>query len=349
MTLENLNEVMNVALENAREGITISNATHPDNPIIFCNQGFLTLTGYSREEVLHQDFSFFCSPLPAQPGLKQLRQALQQGQPAVAEIQSGRKNGAAFWSRVSITPVRDAAGVLRHFVWVHDDITTQKENEALRHALHQQQGAARLADAALEQERRLIGEELHDNINQLLATAKLYLSMSGSTLSAQTAIFNAKIYLDNAISEIRMLSARLVHQPVQSPHFGRQLQDLLDSLRPVVPFQIYLHNDISNESSLDENIRVLLYRIVQEQLHNIIKHAQASTVTVALKESASGIVLQVSDNGIGFDADQPQRGIGFSNMRSRLKPVNGRLVLHTSPGAGCRLVVRIPQVQEHFV
>jgi PAS domain S-box-containing protein len=342
MTLEDLQEVMAIALENVREGISISDATLPDNPLIYVNRGFLTLTGYSYEEVINRNCRFLHSHLPQLPGLNRLRSAIRNGEAVVVEIQNRRKDGSLFWNRLSVTPIFDNEGVLRHFVGIQEDITHQKDKEALSHSLQQQQLIAKVIREAQEEERRHMGEELHDNINQLLATAKLYLTMSGTTLSTQSAIAHAKTFLDSAIAEIRQLSTRMVNGLVQPPSFGEQLESLLESLRPVVPFDLKLHNSIGDQMKLSEDLRLLLYRIVQEQLNNVIKHAGAKTVTVVLKSTATGIMLQVADDGIGFNPEVHHSGIGFHNMRSRLKPLHGRLVLQTAPGEGCRLLVKIP-------
>lgn len=342
MTLENVQAIMSVALENVREGVSISDATQPDNPLIYVNRGFLQLTGYSHEEVINRNCRFLHSHLPQQPGLDRLRHAIRNGEAAVVEVQNRRKNGSLFWNRLSITPIFDAAGVLRHFIGIQEDITHQKDKEALSQSLQQQQTIARLIREAQEEERRHIGEELHDNINQLLATAKLYLTMSGTSLSPQSAIAHAKTFLGSAIEEIRQLSARMVHGRVQPPSFAEQLENLLESLRPVVPFALRLHNSVGDDVELSEELRQLLYRIVQEQLNNVIKHACAKSVTVALKATPTGIMLQVSDDGIGFDPGSQHTGIGLHNMRNRLKPLRGRLLLQTAPGEGCRLLVKLP-------
>jgi len=94
--------------------------------------------------------------------------------------------------------------------------------------------------------------------------------------------------------------------------------------------------------TLPQEIHVGVYRILQEQLNNVLKHAEASHVFVELKGSAEAIQLVVSDNGKGFAINGKKAGIGLMNMRTRAENLNGSFVLNSTPGAGCTLEVVIP-------
>ncbi len=342
MNLANLDKVMTIAMANAREGITISDANQPDNPLIYVNQGFLDMTGYGYDEVINRNCRFLHGHLRQQPGLDQLRTALHNGEHTLVEIQNFRKNGTQFWNRLSVTPVFDADGNLNYFIGIQEDITAQKEHEALTQALREQQLVTEVAREVQEQERRYIGAELHDNVNQLLATARLYLNIDVNNNGREAAVAKAKQYLDDAVQEIRRLSAKLVHQEPQSLPLGKQLEQLVASLRPVVPFRLQLGIRLDGVPEPDERHKMVFYRIVQEQLNNIIKYARAKTVEVMIQAVAGTLLLEIADDGVGFSPVGDYKGIGFANMRSRMQEVGGSLVIEASPGAGCRIKAIMP-------
>ena len=123
------------ALEEAFDGITISDARRPDNPLIYVNSGFERLTGYLRTEVLGLNCRFLQGPAVSQSELDKIRVALRDRTPCTVLLQNFRKDGSVFWNRLSITPVRDASGEVTHYIGVQSDVTEeQRTREALRNA-----------------------------------------------------------------------------------------------------------------------------------------------------------------------------------------------------------------------
>jgi signal transduction histidine kinase len=93
---------------------------------------------------------------------------------------------------------------------------------------------------------------------------------------------------------------------------------------------------------LDNDQQLTLYRITQEQVNNILKHAMAKTVCISLNEEDEEAVLIISDDGMGFDITGKKQGIGLSNMKSRAELLNGRFFISSEPGLGCMLKVTLP-------
>lgn len=130
------------ALECCHDGITIADARDPDTPLIYVNAGFERITGYLRDEALGRNCRFLQGDETGQPGAKALRYALENGQACVARLRNYRKDGSTFWNEVSLSPMRNAAGELTHFLGVQKDVSNAVYmEEALRK--HQQE----LADA----------------------------------------------------------------------------------------------------------------------------------------------------------------------------------------------------------
>ena len=133
------------ALEVASEGVTIADARRPDQPLIYANQGFERITGYSIADVMGMNCRFLQGPDTDPAAAAQIRAALAESRPCVVEILNYRKDGTPFWNRLSITPVRDGAGDVTHFIGVQSDVTERRLAEE----------ALRRSKEALEQDMRL--------------------------------------------------------------------------------------------------------------------------------------------------------------------------------------------------
>ena len=135
-------ELRDRALAATAEGVTIADARLPDNPLIYANAGFERLTGYAIEEVLGRNCRFLQGPETDRDTLERLRSAIRQKQACTVQLLNYRKDGTAFWNRLSITPVRDAAGEVTHFIGVQSDVTEQKLAEDALQAANQELKAA---------------------------------------------------------------------------------------------------------------------------------------------------------------------------------------------------------------
>ena len=101
-------------------------------------------------------------------------------------------------------------------------------------------------------------------------------------------------------------------------------------------------------NKLNARQQIALYRIVQEQMNNIIKHAEATSVELVLQEVENSICLDILDNGKGFDMEMKRAGIGLSNMQSRAELLNGKLKIRSEPERGCSLNVMLPMETENL-
>jgi phosphoserine phosphatase RsbU/P len=134
----------NRALDAAAEGITITDARLPDNPLIYVNEGFERLTGYSAAEVLGRNCRFLQGPSTDLAAADEIRRSVREKRPSVVELLNHRKDGTPFWNRLSITPVRDGTGTVTHFIGVQSDVTDRRNaEEALRRTNHELEIATR--------------------------------------------------------------------------------------------------------------------------------------------------------------------------------------------------------------
>jgi PAS domain S-box-containing protein len=117
------------AIDATVEGITISDARLPDNPVIYSNEGFERLTGYSMHEVVGRNCRFLQGPGSDPDAIDEIRRAIREGRACTVELLNYRKDGTPFWNRLSITPLYDAEGTVTHFAGIQSDITPLRETE----------------------------------------------------------------------------------------------------------------------------------------------------------------------------------------------------------------------------
>jgi signal transduction histidine kinase len=194
-----------------------------------------------------------------------------------------------------------------------------------------------------EKERYEISTELHDNVNQQLTVAMMYIA-SAEQKSPESAelLKQSSGFVLNAIEEIRKLSQILVTPLIK--HFGlsKAIESLLDDISFVNTLQIDLVADAFYEEDIKYDFKLNVFRIVQEQMNNIIKHAKATHVNIELMRNNHMVYLKIADNGVGFDINQQRKGIGIYNIISRSDLYNGIVDIQSSPGNGCGIHITFP-------
>ncbi len=221
---------------------------------------------------------------------------------------------------------------------VTERIRLEKEL-ALQQKLKQQQITEVVLDAQ-ERERFELGQELHDNINQILATSKLYLDVAIEEREPRFELLaKSRKNISMAIEEIRKLSRELITPSLNDLGLVQSIKELIRSIQMVKKMKIRLIISGVDEESLQPEQKITIYRIIQEQLNNILKHAHASVVVLELNKIKEQIMLRVTDDGKGFDPRIRRKGVGLSNIISRAELYNGKVEIDSSPGKGCRLEV----------
>jgi PAS domain S-box-containing protein len=225
------------------------------------------------------------------------------------------------------------------------DLTEIKEleNQLLQEKIKHQKEIAKSIIDTQEKERTRIGQELHDNINQLLLVAKLYMGLlkpseSGNRIIAKKVVES----LDMAISDIQTISREMVLPKLKEKTLAESIHELVKDVKMTCKFRIKFLYDKQHVENISEGKKIALYRIVQEQLKNTIQYSKASNVTIRLKFCEQVVCLLVEDDGVGFDPLKKTKGIGLANIYDRTILYNGTVDLQSSPGNGCRLQVNIP-------
>lgn len=224
------------------------------------------------------------------------------------------------------------------------DVSNLKSLEArlVEERLAAQKEISELVIQAQEKERSQIGHELHDNVNQILSSAKLFFEMMQAEGPDQS-LYKSKglEYISLAVEEIRKLSRELVSPGLRERDLVPCICQLLDDTRMASGLDIHFTHELDPDI-LTDGKKVTMFRILQEQLKNILKHSGANRVDIALHQEDKQVRMTVKDNGKGFDANQTFRGIGLSGIYERIRYYEGTADIDTAVGKGCLLTVTIP-------
>jgi signal transduction histidine kinase len=224
------------------------------------------------------------------------------------------------------------------------DITDLKllKDQLMEEKLQRQREISETVIRVQEKERRRIGQELHDNVNQILTTVRLFVEMLTPANNDELDIKKKSIeYVLTAIEEIRKLSRELAVPELKDRSLVETIRKLVDDINIANAIKVKFVHD-SECDLLSPGKKVTLFRILQEQMKNILKYSKAKEVTVYLDCKTTEAQLIVQDNGIGFDATQTKTGVGLSSIYDRTNFYNGTVSLDTAPGKGCTLTVKIP-------
>ncbi len=195
-----------------------------------------------------------------------------------------------------------------------------------------------------EQERSRLAKDLHDGVGGLLSGVKLSLStMKGNVfLSEDNAMAVTTIIdqLDSSITELRRVSHNMMPEALIKYGLKEALQNYCESLDRSGAFKVRLQT-YGLEERLEQDLEIILYRIVQELLNNAIKHAAATLVLIQLLREEDRFTLTVEDDGKGFDINSPdyKSGAGLENVRARVSYLNGLVDINTKPGEGTSITV----------
>lgn len=226
------------------------------------------------------------------------------------------------------------------------DLTELKglENQLLQEKIKHQKEIAKSIIDTQEKERTRIGQELHDNINQLLLVAKLYMGLLKPSEPANKVIAKKVVEsLDMAIADIQAISREMVLPKLKEKTLAHSITELVKDVKVTCKFKIKFLYDKQAREDISEGKKIALYRIVQEQLKNTIQYSKAANVSIQLIDNPHTVELIVQDDGVGFDPLKKTKGIGLSNIYDRTLLYNGKVDLQSSPGNGCRLKVSIPK------
>lgn len=235
----------------------------------------------------------------------------------------------------------DIKGLILNSRDITERIELQEELDRRSKEIHKEMTAAVIK--AQEGERSQLGQELHDNVNQVLTTVKLYNEMLRDGLGEPDELIDKSIYhLQSCINEIRSISKRLSAPTLGHISLQDSIKELVESINLIKRVNIIYTIDGYVNTVVSQELHLAVYRIVQEQLNNILKYAEANFASIEISLKDHTLSLIIKDDGKGFEMDQKAGGIGITNMKSRAENLNGTFYIQSAPGQGCLVKVSIP-------
>jgi PAS domain S-box-containing protein len=319
----------------------------PGGRVVSWNRGAQRLKGYRAAEILGQHFSRFYPKEDIERGKPQQELVVAAAEGRLEdEGWRVRKNGTRFWANVVITALPDQTGTLRGFAKVTRDVTERKRAEELRARLTRQLMVAQDA------ERRRIARELHDETGQALTGLLVGLrTIERSQTIAEAAELAQQLrgVAAQSLVDVRRL-ARGLHPSILddmglSAAVARYVEEFTHLHEIVVDLEVGLDSD-----RLPLLVQTTLYRVLQEALTNVAKHAGGRRASVRLAREKAAIELRVQDDGTGIKrrkAPVPaglshRRGLGLEGMRERVALLGGSVRVESEPGVGTTVTARIP-------
>lgn len=309
------------------------------------NDNALKLIKCSVKELLEKSLESISPPL--QPDGKRSRQKIGayimcaiKGEHPIFDWVIHDSKGKDIFCEVRLSLLRNAVRPLIRTSVL--DITERVllERKLVEEKLKKQQEITDAVITAQEKERSFLAEELHDNINQILATSKLYMDLAIAADSLRKDLMtDSRNFIMTAMEEIRKLSKSLLPPSLGQTSLQGALSELIEDIQQVNKLHFIKEWEGFDESLLNEKLSLVIFRIVQEQLSNIFKHAKAKTVLISLKQEAGNLQLRIKDDGNGFDINEKRKGIGLKNIVSRADLFYGEVIINSQPGKGCELIV----------
>jgi len=333
-------------VETAQEGIWMIDE---NNKTEFVNQKMCDILEYSAAEMMGKENFYFMDT----EGKKQASKSIGRRRKGIVENMDLRyitKTGKQIWANISANPIFNEKGKYKGALAMVSDITekVKLQRQLVDEQMNKQKEIAKAVINALEKERAEIGKELHDNINQMLTASNLFLSHSLSQDNYKQFILKSKEITCDAIEEIRKLSKELVGpSKMESKGLITSVIDLIDDISMVKNIKINFYYSTFKEGEQNIDLKVVIYRIIQEQLNNILKHSEASEAEIELKKRGNGLLLLIKDNGKGFDTAVKRNGIGLKNIEHRAEIYNGNVEIISSPGNGCKMEISFKQAKAH--
>ena len=323
--------------------------------IIDMNREAERVYGWKRSELIGKSIRSLLPPARYR-WAERLRERCRRGE-EVRNWEGQRQDmrGQVFSALVTAFPLLDETGSAVALATIAKDITARKQMEReLELSREYLRELSRKSIEALENDRRITGKELHDSIGGSLAAIKLKLETIAEDMSQQpeiaaVSLANTISALQTVIKESKQIAANL--RPTILDDLGllstitwymRQFSEQFGSIRLIPKIRV-------RENDIPDTHKIVIYRVLQESLHNAAKHSEATEVRLSLKCDADWIALDIADNGRGFDVEKtlsredPLSGFGLVGMIERAEIVGGSLTIDSASGKGTHIRMNLPR------
>ena len=338
-------ERFSLAFEHAPIGMALVGL---DGRFLRVNRALCDMFGYSAQEMLALPTWQVTHPDDMLVTIEQLRRMVE-GELDTWHLEKRfiHRDGHMLWGLSDTSLVRDSDGRPLYVVSQLQDVTEQRRTqEELRLSRERLQTLSRRLLDVQELERQHLSRELHDEIGQSLTGLKLALdaALAHPPPAAQTRLRDAQVLLKDLVARVRNMSLDL--RPSMLDDLGLVPALLWLFERYTAQTQVRVNFERSNiEGRFASVVEIAAFRIVQEALTNVARHAHVDRVTVRVWSDGRALGIQVVDDGVGFDAEATPTNAassGLTGLRERAALLDGQLTIESTPGHGTRLTAELP-------
>ena len=317
--------------------------TNRSGNISYVNDKFCKISKYTRAELIGQSHRIVNSKFHPKEFFRDLWNTILKGQVWQGEIRNRAKDGQYYWVHSTIVPFLDQNGKPYQFVVIHNEITKRKEMEEALSSLPQR------ILAAQESERERIALDIHDDLGQSLATLKMLFqtNFSENQDHSQKSSRETLEYLDSIINKTRHMAAALRPSTLDVLGLQSSLKTLFADFRKNKNLKLRVKMNALSGIVLKGDV-INFYRVIQEALTNIIKHANARHVGIYFSRQGDQLVMKIKDDGDGFSYEDHRRdsaddpGLGLSTIQERASLLGGQFQLQSAPGKGTVITLAAP-------
>lgn len=315
--------------------------------ITYANEKFCAVSKYTSEELVGQNHRFLNSGYHPKKHFRDMWTTIVRGHTWKGTFKNRAGNGTLYWLDATIAPCLDGAGRPFQFVTIYTDITERMAaEEALVTSRNELRALAIHLEKIKEYERKRIAREIHDDLGQHLLVLKNDVSM----LHARTGthpILNGKValaleHIDGTMQSVRSIINNLRPATLDlglSAAIQWQVQEF--GRRTGIACELVMSDE---NIELDDDRTITLFRILQESLVNVSRHARATKVCITLQREPDSISIEVADNGQGItiNGHRKRGSFGLMGMRERIGALGGELIIERQSGEGTRLTASVP-------
>jgi PAS domain S-box-containing protein len=359
------------AITSSINGILITDASVPDNPVVYVNPAFERLTGYSAEEAAGRNCRFLQGPDTDRETVRKIREAIEAEQEINAVLLNYKKDGTPFWNDLTIAPVRDDAGTLTHFIGVQNDVTDRKRAEE---DLIEAKEDAEVASRAKSQFLANMSHELRTPLNAIIGYSEMLQEQAQEMQTSAMIPDLMKIHtagkhllsLINDILDLSKIEAGKMDLYLESFEVGRMIREVSATVEPLMArkgnrFSARVADDLPMMHADLTKVRQCLFNL----LSNSAKFTENGSIelTVEPKEvsGAAGVEMRVADTGIGMTAEQMSRlfepftqadrsttrkfggtGLGLAITRRFIQMMGGDVQMESELGRGSTFRILVP-------
>jgi len=324
-----------------------------DGIIIYCNETEARMLGYRKDEIIGRPLSDFFTDESKKFHAKEFPSLKDKKVHLDVKREFIRKDGSTFTASMNISTEVDEKGELIKTKTIARDLTERKRVEELKKSQEQLRSLSAYLESAREEEKKRIARQIHDELGHALTTLSLDLSWLNNRLTGERDTLDINLIksrthamcdlIDSTVQTVQRISSELIPGVLDHLGLAEAIKWQVDRYRNRTGI-IYDVNITTDNIDLDQNSSIAVFRIFQETLTNIVRHADATEVKVVLTEDDHALTLEVEDNGNGIHAEQitSPESVGLIGMRERARILGGKVNIAGMLEKGTAVKVTIP-------